>query len=137
MSKTKAQLSLRTERQAKEISKLHKKIRDDKKKTIKLLIEKNRTISSLKMYNVSFEKDLKSTILKLGEKTDTIRSIQTSLLRVTDQREDEKAKLIIAEAAYGSEIKKLEDYIESVTPNKQNMSNSISISKLIKRQSNV
>ena len=133
MSKTKAQLSFKVERQAKEIFKLHKKIKEDKKKALKLLIEKNRIIAGIEVEKIRLKKDLRDALLKLVEQNGTIRSLQSSVLRVTDQREDEAAKLVISEAAYKSEIKKLEAYIESLTPDKQNMSNAVLLSRVIKR----
>lgn len=128
MSKTKAQLSFKVEKQAKEISKLHKRIREDKKNQQST----QERIDHITRKRDLWIKDIRGATIKLGEKQEVIIGLQRSLLRVNDKLEDEKQENVRIRTGLVKEIRKLEKHIESLTPKKQSMLNSAVISRALK-----
>lgn len=127
-----ADLRIKIQRQAEKLTAFHKKVKEDKKKYIRILSGKNMIIVRYKAERDDARKQLRSACLKKDEKHELIIDLQRSLLKVTDQREDEKAKGIISEVSYLSEIKKLNEHIDSLAPKRQSMLKTSAISKIIK-----
>lgn len=127
-----ADLRIKIQRQTEELTAFHKKVREDKKKNLKTQQDMQECLNHVTRERDLWIRDYRTISTKVNEKHETIISLQRSLLRVTGKWEDEKAKVVITEVAYLSEIKKLNKYIESLEPKKQSMLKTSAISKIIK-----
>lgn len=125
-------LRTKIQRQAEKLAAFHKKIKEDKKKNDTLISNMSKTITWLKAERDDARKQLRSACLKKDEKHETIIDLQRSLLRITDQREDQKDMNHRIRVHFEREIKALALHIESLTPKKQSMLKTSAISRIIK-----
>lgn len=125
-------LRLKIQRQAEKLKSFHKKVKENKKKNDKLISNMSKTITWLNIELERWKRHAKGADTQAGQKHEIIIDLQRSLLRVTGKWEDEKAKNVISEVAYLSEIKSLNKHIDSLAPKKESMLKTSAISKIIK-----